>query len=123
MVSAGLVPWAKRYRRSMFGLRASHTCRRLTIQTFAELTRERFLAGRTAIVTGSTSGIGLCPAYIADLIGPGDRKSIQPMAARDSGVSYDRLHHFIASGIWDEEPLEAALLAEADRQVAHNAGR
>lgn len=59
----------------------------------------------------------MCPAYIAGLIGPGDRKSIQPMAARDSDVSYDRLHHFIASGVWDEEPLEAALLAEADRQV------
>jgi hypothetical protein len=25
----------------------------------------------------------LCPAYIAGLIGPGDRKSVQPMAARD----------------------------------------
>ncbi|KXV50114.1 hypothetical protein AD945_02600 [Gluconobacter albidus] len=24
----------------------------------------------------------MCPAYIAGLIGPGDRKSIQPMAAR-----------------------------------------
>jgi SRSO17 transposase len=59
----------------------------------------------------------MCPAYIAGLIGPGDRKSIQPMAARDDDVSYDRLHHFIASGAWDEEPLEAVLLAEADRQV------
>lgn len=59
----------------------------------------------------------MCPAYIAGLIGPGDRKSIQPMASRDDDVSYDRLHHFIASGVWDEEPLEAALLAEADRQV------
>lgn len=59
----------------------------------------------------------MCPAYIAGLIGPGDRKSIQPMAARDDDVSYDRLHHFIASGVWDEEPVEAALLAKADRQV------
>lgn len=59
----------------------------------------------------------MCPAYIAGLIGPGDRKSIQPMAARDGDVSYDRLHYFIASGVWDEAPLEAALLAEADRQV------
>jgi SRSO17 transposase len=59
----------------------------------------------------------MCPAYIAGLIGPGDRKSIEPIAARDDDVSYDRLHHFIASGVWDEEPLEAALLAEADRQV------
>lgn len=61
----------------------------------------------------------VCPTYIAGLIGPGDRKSIQPMAARDGDVSYDRLHHFIASGVWDEEPLEAALLAEADRQVGN----
>jgi SRSO17 transposase len=59
----------------------------------------------------------MCPAYIAGLIGPGDRKSIEPIAARDDDVSYDRLHHFIASGVWDEEPLEAALLAAADRQV------
>jgi len=39
------------------------------------------------------------------------------MAARDGEVSCDRLHHFIGSGIWDEVPLEMALLAEADRQV------
>jgi SRSO17 transposase len=30
------------------------------------------------------------------------------------------LHHFIASGVWDEGPLEAALLAEANRQVGGN---
>lgn len=59
----------------------------------------------------------MCPAYVAGLIGPGDRKSIQPMAARDGDVGYDRLHHFIASGTWDAAPLEAALLTEADRQV------
>ena len=39
------------------------------------------------------------------------------MAARSGEVSYDRLHHFVSSGVWDEAPLEAALLAEADRQV------
>jgi len=63
----------------------------------------------------------MCPAYIAGLIGPGDRKSVQPMAARNDEVSYDRLHHFVASGVWDEAPLEAALLAEADRQVGGDA--
>lgn len=35
----------------------------------------------------------------------------------DGEVSYDRLHHFIGSGVGDEAPLETALLAEADRQV------
>lgn len=59
----------------------------------------------------------ICPAYITGLIGPGDRKSVQPMAARDAGVNYDQLHHFIGSGVWDAAPLEAALLAEADRMV------
>ena len=59
----------------------------------------------------------MCPAYVAGLIGPGDRKSIQPMAARDSGVSYDQLHHFIGNGVWDAAPLEAALLVEADKLV------
>jgi SRSO17 transposase len=59
----------------------------------------------------------MCPAYVAGLIGPGDRKSIQPMAARGSGVSYDQLHHFIGSGVWDAAPLEAALLVEADKLV------
>ena len=59
----------------------------------------------------------MCPAYIAGLIGSGDRKSVQPMAARAGGASYDQLHHFISSGVWDAAPLEAALLTEADVQV------
>ena len=59
----------------------------------------------------------MCPVYVAGLIGPGDRKSVQPMAARDGAVGYDQLHHFIADGVWDSAPLEAALLAEADRLV------
>jgi SRSO17 transposase len=59
----------------------------------------------------------MCPAYIAGLIGPGDRKSIQPMAARVDEVSYDRLHHFIGAGIWDSAPLEATLWQQADALV------
>jgi SRSO17 transposase len=31
--------------------------------------------------------------------------------------SYDQLHHFVASGVWDAAPLQATLLAEADRMV------
>jgi len=59
----------------------------------------------------------VCPAYIAGLIGPGDRKSVQPMAARDAGVTDDQLHPFVAHGVWDAAPLERARLAEADRMV------
>ncbi|NEV03338.1 transposase, partial [Bradyrhizobium uaiense] len=35
----------------------------------------------------------MCPLYVAGLIGPGDRKSIQPMAERLASGSYDQLHH------------------------------
>jgi len=77
---------------------------------------DEWLAPFLAALQHKTRSV-MCPAYIAGLIGPGDRKSIQPMAARSSDVGYDRLHHFIAGGVWDEEPLETALLAEADRQV------
>ena len=57
----------------------------------------------------------MCPIYVAGLIGPGDRKSVQPMAARSHEAGYDQLHHFVAVGVWDARPIEAALLAEADR--------
>jgi hypothetical protein len=43
----------------------------------------------------------MCPLYISGLIGPGDRKSVQPMAARLAPGEYDQLHHFIADGVWD----------------------
>ena len=64
----------------------------------------------------------MCPLYVAGLIGPGDRKSVQPMAARSGGVGYDQLHHFVAAGVWDSAPLEAALLKEADRLVGDERG-
>jgi SRSO17 transposase len=63
----------------------------------------------------------MCPAYVAGLIGAGDRKSIQPIAARDAQVGYDQLHHFIAGGGWDATPLEEPLLARADEMVGGDA--
>lgn len=59
----------------------------------------------------------MCPVYVAGLIGPGDRKSIQPMAERLAKGNYDQLHHFIADGVWDATPLESELLHQADRLV------
>ena len=51
----------------------------------------------------------MCPLYVAGLIGPGDRKSVQPMAERLATGNYDQLHHFIADGVWDASPLESEL--------------
>ena len=59
----------------------------------------------------------MCPLYVSGLIGPGDRKSIQPMAERLGFGEYDQLHHFIAAGVWDARPVETELLVQADRLV------
>src|SRR5215469_784522 len=48
----------------------------------------------------------MCPLYVAGLIGPGDRKSVQPMAERFAPGDYDQLHHFVAAGVWNVAPLE-----------------
>jgi SRSO17 transposase len=69
----------------------------------------------------------MCPLYVSGLIGPGDRKSIQPMAKRLALGECDQLHHFIAAGVWDATPVETELaartkpelaLAEIDRVIA-----
>src|SRR5437867_12118093 len=59
----------------------------------------------------------MCPLYVSGLIGPGDRKSVQPMAERLVPGDYDQLHHFVAAGVWDLAPLERELLIQADRLV------
>ena len=59
----------------------------------------------------------MCPVYISGLIGPGDRKSIQPMAERIALGAYDQLHHFVSAGVWDMAPVEMELLIQADKLV------
>ena len=59
----------------------------------------------------------MCPLYVSGLIGPGDRKSIEPMAARLAPDRYDRLHHFISSGVWDHQPLADELARQVDKLV------
>ena len=53
----------------------------------------------------------------AGLIGPGDRKSVGPMAERVAPGDYDQLHHFVSDGVWAEAPLERELAIQADRLV------
>jgi len=59
----------------------------------------------------------MCPLYVSGLIGPGDRKSIQPMARQLALGACDQLHHFIAAGVWDAGPLETELVVQADKLV------
>src|SRR5919199_1539373 len=57
----------------------------------------------------------MCPIYVAGLIGPGERKSIEPIATRMAPADYDQLHHFVCDGLWDPAPLERDLLSKADQ--------
>src|SRR5262249_51953122 len=59
----------------------------------------------------------MCPVYVSGLIGPGDRKSIQPMAERVAPSGYDQLHHFVSAGVWDPAAVETELLVQADKLV------
>ena len=52
------------------------------------------------------------PVYVRGLLGPGERKSVQPMAARIAPSDCDQLHHFISSPAWQTAPLEAVLAEE-----------
>src|SRR3984893_9090844 len=67
---------------------------------------------------GSQSAATNVPALrVGTEIGPGDRKSVQPMAERVALGDYDQLHHFIAAGVWDAGPVETELLVQADKLV------
>jgi len=59
----------------------------------------------------------MCPLYVAGLIGPGERKSVGPMAERVAPGQYDRLHHFVSDGVWDAAPLERELAIQADNLI------
>ncbi len=57
------------------------------------------------------------PLYLRGLLGPSERKSLQPMAACLGLGGHDQLQHFIASPAWDDAPLWRVLAEEADRLV------
>lgn len=57
------------------------------------------------------------PLYLAGLLGPGDRKSVEPLAARVAPEEVEQLHHFIATSAWDPAPLERELARVAQALV------
>src|SRR5215218_7759759 len=57
------------------------------------------------------------PAYLRGLLGPGERKSLQPMAARLGLSGHDQLQHFVASPAWSDAPLRRLLVERADALV------
>ena len=63
------------------------------------------------------------PFYLRGLLGPGERKSLQPMAQRLGLSGHDQLQHFIASPAWADGPLWTELAREADRLVGGSEAR
>jgi SRSO17 transposase len=57
------------------------------------------------------------PFYLKGLILPGERKSIEPMAARVAPADTQQLHHFVSASPWATAPLEEELVRAADRLV------
>jgi len=55
------------------------------------------------------------PFYLKGLILPGERKSIEPMAARVAPADTQQLHHFVSTSPWPTAPLEEELVKAADR--------
>ena len=57
------------------------------------------------------------PLYVRGLLGPGERKSLQPMALQLGLGGHDQLQHFVASPAWDDGPLWTVLAQQADRMI------
>jgi SRSO17 transposase len=57
------------------------------------------------------------PVYLQGLLLPGERKSVEPMAARMAPGDTQQLHHFVSTSPWSTAPLEDELVRAADRLV------
>src|SRR5829696_838677 len=68
-------------------------------------------------VVGRKTRRSWAPLYVRGLLGPGERKSLQPMALQLGLGGHDQLQHFIASPAWDDGPLWTVLAHEADRMI------
>jgi SRSO17 transposase len=57
------------------------------------------------------------PVYVRGLLGPGERKSLQPMATGLGLRGHDQLQHFVAGTTWNDAPLRRLLVERADALV------
>src|SRR5919205_2261754 len=57
------------------------------------------------------------PFYLRGLLLPGERKSVEPMAARVAPGDLQQLHHFVSTSPWATAPPEEGLVEAADRLV------
>ena len=78
----------------------------------------RFAAyvGTLGVALGHADRVAPFRSYCTGLLLPGDRKSVEPMAARvEPGrvrATHQSLHHFVAKAAWSDEAVLAAVRAE-----------
>src|ERR671928_2199304 len=76
---------------------------------------ERFgdYVGRLGETLGHAARCGPLRAYCTGLLLPGERESVEPMAARVDparvGAAHQSLHHFVAKAAWDDAALLRAV--------------
>ena len=79
----------------------------------ASESRFRRFVERLAAAVGHADREEPLRAYCIGLMLPGDRKSVEPMAARVDprrvGAMHQAMHHFVANAPWDEEVVLAAV--------------
>jgi DDE superfamily endonuclease len=101
----------------------------------AERAAERFEAyvTRLAEVVGHADRAGPLRAYLTGLLLPGERKSVEPMAAkidpRHVPARHQSMHHFVANAPWDTDaviavardcvfrPSRSSIPIEVDRRI------
>ena len=57
------------------------------------------------------------PLYLRGLLLPGERKSIEPLAARVAPGHDQELRHFVSESAWDERAIEQVLWDRADQML------
>ena len=68
-------------------------------------------------VLGRRTRRAWAPLYVRGLLGPSERKSLQPMALQLGLGGHDQLQHFIASPAWDDRAFWTVLAQQADRLI------
>ena len=72
---------------------------------FAKLRFKRYV-GEIAVAVGHADRRQPLEAYLTGLLLPGERKSVEPMAAlidpRHVGARHQSMHHFVAMADWDD---------------------
>ncbi|MBK4739171.1 IS701 family transposase [Noviherbaspirillum pedocola] len=77
---------------------------------------EQWLAPFLAVLNRSEQRCW-APFYLQGLLGPGARKSVEPMAERVCPGQTQQLHHFVSTSPWPTAPLEQVLRKTADALV------